>query len=51
MKFEEGRFYSKPDNKVYQDNYSKIFGEKVPWWEKRDKEEKKDEEKVELPTD
>lgn len=38
MQYEQGRFQSKSDTKEYLENYDKIFGQKIPWWEKRDKE-------------
>ena len=30
------RLYSKPDSEEYLENYEKIFGEKIPWYVRRD---------------
>jgi len=30
------RLYSKPDSEEFLENYEKIFGEKIPWYVRRD---------------
>jgi hypothetical protein len=30
------RMYSKADSQEYLENYEKIFGKKIPWYERRD---------------
>jgi hypothetical protein len=42
MQYEYDKFRSKSDTKEYLENYDKIFGKKIPWYEKRDQQEKEE---------
>lgn len=48
------RLYSKTDSQEYLENYEKIFGKKIPWYERRDmltKEEVSREKEIEIHSD
>jgi hypothetical protein len=46
MQYEYDKFRSKSDTKEYLENYDKIFGKKIPWYERLEKELEKEEKDV-----